>query len=117
MIENELAVAYQPVVRCADDRIVGVEALLRWTHSTRGIVAPLAMIEAAEKSDLINEIGIWVLERSCRDYGRWRMDHPDVTLDLAVNVSTRQLIDPGFAASVLRVLERTGMTPQCSSSR
>jgi diguanylate cyclase (GGDEF)-like protein len=111
LAENRLAVAYQPIVRCADDRIIGVEALLRWTHTTRGVVAPLAMIEVAESSDLINEIGIWVLERSCRDYGRWRLEHPDVTLDLAVNVSTRQLVDPGFAASVLRVLERTGMDP------
>src|SRR5665213_3479289 len=62
-----LEVAYQPILRCTDRAIVGVEALLRWTDPDRGVVSPLAMVSAAEDSGLIVAIGARVLERSCRD--------------------------------------------------
>ena len=66
----------------------------------------------AEQTGLISEIGAWVLERSCRDRGRWLREHPDAPLDLAVNVSARQLIEPGLLRAPSRsVLERTGMDP------
>jgi diguanylate cyclase (GGDEF)-like protein len=108
---NELQVAYQPIVRCADGVTTGVEALLRWTHVQRGVVSAMAIIDVAERSDLIIEIGIWVLERSCRDHRRWPLDHPSIALDLAVNVSTRQLVSGGFVDAVREVLERTKMDP------
>jgi diguanylate cyclase (GGDEF)-like protein len=111
LAQDDLEVAYQPIVRSADGILVGVEALLRWTHSDRGVVAPMAMIRVAEESELINEIGAWVLERSCRDRSRWLREHPDTPLELAVNVSARQLIGRGFCAKVARVLARTGMNP------
>ncbi len=68
--EDQLEVAYQPIVRSGDGLVTGVEALLRWTHPQRGEVSPMSMITIAEQSDLINEIGAWVLERSCRDHAR-----------------------------------------------
>ena len=111
LAQDDLEVAYQPIVRSADGNMVGVEALLRWTHSDRGVVAPMAMVRVAEESELINEIGAWVLERSCRDRARWLREHPDAPLELAVNVSARQLIGTGFCAKVARVLDRTGMNP------
>ena len=111
LAEDQLDVAYQPIVRSADGLVTGVEALLRWTHPDRGAVPPLSMVEVAEQSGLISEIGAWVLERSCRDRGRWLHEHPGAPLDLAVNVSARQLMSPDFCATVASVLARTGMDP------
>ena len=101
-----------PSCAMADGARDRVEALLRWTPPGRGTVPALSMVAVAEQSGLISEIGGWVLERSCLDRGRWLNDHPGVTLDLAVNVSARQLTSPSFCATVERVLERTGMDPE-----
>jgi EAL domain-containing protein (putative c-di-GMP-specific phosphodiesterase class I) len=108
---NRLDLAYQPIVRSASGAVTGVEALLRWTDPGRGSVPPVAIVAVAEQSRLINEIGSWVLERSCRDHAGWLERHPGIHLDLAVNVSARQLMTPGFSAGVAGSLERTGMDP------
>ncbi|MCW2545949.1 MAG: response regulator receiver modulated diguanylate cyclase/phosphodiesterase [Mycobacterium sp.] len=107
----QLEVHYQPVVRSVDGVMTGVEALLRWTHPERGPIAPQAIIALAESSGLINEIGTWVLERACLDRRDWMENHPDTPLDMAVNVSTTQLIRPGFCGTVAAVLQRTKTTP------
>jgi diguanylate cyclase (GGDEF)-like protein len=105
-----LGVVYQPIVRTADGSVIGVEALLRWTHAARGNVPTVTVVSVAEHSGLIAGIGAWVLERSCRDWVTWLAEHPH-RLDLAVNVSARQLMGPGFASGVARVLGATGMDP------
>jgi EAL domain-containing protein (putative c-di-GMP-specific phosphodiesterase class I) len=69
------------------------------------------MIAVAEQSGLIVKLGAWVLERSCRDWSGWLREHPGVPLDLAVNVSGRQLMSPDFTATIASVLSRTGMDP------
>ncbi|MDQ1711069.1 MAG: hypothetical protein QOE45_519 [Frankiaceae bacterium] len=107
--QDELTVAYQPIVSVADGLVTGVEALLRWVHPIRGPVPTLSMIGVAEESSLIVSIGAWVLERGCRDSMRYLHERPDAPLDLAVNVSVRQLMGAGFADTVLQVLDRTGM--------
>jgi EAL domain-containing protein (putative c-di-GMP-specific phosphodiesterase class I) len=111
LAKEEVEVAYQPIVRNTDGRIVGVKALLRWTHPDRGVISPMSMIRVAEQTNLINDIGAWVLERSCRDHARWAHDYPDAPLDLAVNVSARQLTNRRFCAAVAGVLDRTDMDP------
>jgi diguanylate cyclase (GGDEF)-like protein len=111
LAREELEIAYQPIVRCGDGCLTGVEALLRWAHPERGPVPAMSMIEVAEQSPLINEIGTWVLEQSCRDHQRWRQDHPSDRLDLSVNVSARQLMVPHFTSAVNDLLARTGMKP------
>ncbi len=108
---GQLAVAYQPIVRSRDGLITGVEALLRWTHPEHGPVPPGVMVEIAEQSSLICDIGEWVLERSCRDRGRWLEAHPHAPLDLAVNLSIRQLMSTDVCSVVARVLTETGMDP------
>jgi diguanylate cyclase (GGDEF)-like protein len=108
---HDLSVAYQPIVRATDGAIRGVEALLRWEHSTPGAVSAQSMIEAAEQSGLIIPIGAWVLEQACRDRGRWAATYPDSPLELAVNVSARQLMSEEFVATVASVLSRTHMYP------
>lgn len=109
LARDEFDVVYQPIVDTAEGRILGVEALLRWTCRQRGQVSPTTIIEAAERSDLINDIGRWVLERACRDRGQWLRAHPEHPLDLAVNVSASQLAQHGFTSIVRATLRRTGM--------
>ncbi len=108
---GDLEVAYQPIVRSTDGVITGVEALLRWTHPRRGVVPALSVIELAEQAGLISGIGAWVLERACRDRAEWLRANPQAPLELAVNVSPRQLMSGGFCGDVADVLTKTGMDP------
>jgi diguanylate cyclase (GGDEF)-like protein len=109
--DDTLDLAYQPIIRNSDGRMTGVEALLRWTHPTRGSVPPISMVTIAEESGFIVPLGAWVLERSCRDRSRWLHDYPDAPMELAVNVSARQLMSPDFCATVAGIMERTAMDP------
>lgn len=111
LAHDALDVVYQPIVRTTDGGVVGVEALLRWDHPERGAIAPQMIVALAERSDLIDELGAWVLERSCRDHGRWIREHPGTSLYLAVNVSARQLLSPGLFTAVTKVLASPAMDP------
>lgn len=103
-----LRIAYQPIVSITDRRILGIEALLRWTHPTRGEVQPSEFIPVAEQSGLIIPIGAWVMERACRDV----LTLPgDQRIGIAVNVSIRQLTGGGFDEWIAHVLEQTGLPP------
>ena len=106
-----LDLAYQPIVRTTDGRVIGVEALLRWTHPSIGPIPALTAIAVAEHDDLIQDVGAWVLERGCHDQVGWLAHHPDKPLELSVNVSARQLMGRDFAGTVRRVLASTGMNP------
>ena len=108
---QELGLAYQPIVRVSDGEVIGAEALLRWVHPTRGPIPAMATVAMAEERDLIQDIGRWVLERSVRDRSRWLHDCPGQPLDLAINVSPREVMSAGFATSVARALELAQMEP------
>ena len=103
----ELVVYYQPLVSLTDERIVGVEALVRWQHPNRGLVPPVEFIPIAEQTGVIVPMGAWILETACT-----QMRELDATgtggLDLSVNVSVRQLVEPGFVTEVADILDRTG---------
>ena len=106
---DELDVAYQPIVRSVDGEVIAVEALLRWTHAHRGVIPAATTIRLAEGSDLINLVGTWILRRSSRDRQQWLYEHPGQPLDLAVNVSARELMRLDFCATLSDVLTETGM--------
>ena len=108
---RELRTEYQPIVATADGRITGVEALLRWAHPIRGIVAPDTIIPLAEQSGLIVDIGRWVLKQACTDLRRWQHHAHHEGLQICVNISTPQLMAPDFAASVAEVLAETKTDP------
>lgn len=91
--------------------IRGAEALLRWHHPQRGMVAPEEFIAVAEQSGLIVPIGRWVLQTACKQLVRWAQDPLAAHLSLAVNVSACQLSQPGFVTEVLNVLASTGAEP------
>jgi diguanylate cyclase (GGDEF)-like protein len=108
---GELRAEYQPIVRTEDGRVVGVEALLRWDHPTRGPVPPLTLIPLAEQTGLITPIGRWVLERACIDRHRWKGQNGHDDLGVAVNVSPHQLMAPDFVGTVAEVLANTDTPP------
>jgi diguanylate cyclase (GGDEF)-like protein len=109
LAEDDLHVFYQPIVRCVDGLVTGVEALLRWTHPEAGPVPALTVVGLAERGGLIVPMGGWVLEKACRDRVRWQREHPSVRLELAVNVSAYQLMAPQFVEGVGAILARTAM--------
>jgi diguanylate cyclase (GGDEF)-like protein/PAS domain S-box-containing protein len=104
---GQFELVFQPRVSARDGHTTGFEALLRWRHPERGLVPPDLFIPLAEESGLIVAIGEWVLRQSCAQACRWRsVGAPGLTL--AVNVSTHQLRQAGFAASVQQALLDTG---------
>jgi diguanylate cyclase (GGDEF)-like protein len=103
---GELHLEYQPIVDAVDGRMTGVEALARWTHPSRGPVAPAVFIPFAEQSGQIVELGRWVLEQACCDRHRWQQ-HSEAEIAMSVNVSAHQFMSSGFAATVERVLKTT----------
>jgi len=114
LAEEQLFVMYQPVVGLnpdgSTDHSAGVEALVRWQHPVRGLVPPFDFIGVAEECGLIDAIGDFVLERSCRDFMRWREQLGDAAPRLmAVNLSRAQLGQPDWTAKVAAILARTGM--------
>jgi diguanylate cyclase (GGDEF)-like protein len=105
-IENdELQVAYQPIVNSSGETILGVEALCRWTHPQRGEIAPIEFIPVAENSGLIVPLGELVLRRACLDARAW----PGIFL--AVNVSPLQFRRTDFVDVMERILVETGLDP------
>jgi diguanylate cyclase (GGDEF)-like protein len=107
ILDEELVLHYQPLARAEDGEICGFEALVRWRHPTRGMVAPIDFIPVAEESGLILPLGEWVLRKACADAAAW--DRP---LRIAVNLSPVQLHQANLAAVVHEVLLETGLAPR-----
>jgi diguanylate cyclase (GGDEF)-like protein len=106
---GEFYLLYQPTFDLSSERIVGVEALIRWRHPTRGIVSPEEFIPIAEESGLIVPIGRWVLAEASRQAALLR--RRGHTIGMAVNVSARQLDDDSLIEDVRRTLEDSGLDP------
>ncbi|NKE47827.1 EAL domain-containing protein [Roseomonas frigidaquae] len=101
---------YQPRYSPCTRRVVAVEALARWMHPERGLILPSEFIPLSEKSGLINQIGLTILEQAVRQRCEWQRQGMDVSV--SVNVSLRQLCEADFAATVQRILEADGCDPR-----
>jgi len=101
--QREFVLYYQPQVDTTTDTVVGVEALLRWSHPERGLVSPAAFIPLLEDTGLIRPVGEWVLDTACQQLALWR-DVCAVRLRLSVNISGRQFGDPDLADYIERLL-------------
>jgi diguanylate cyclase (GGDEF)-like protein len=106
---RQLRVLYQPQVELASGRVVGAEALVRWAHPTRGLVAPDRFIPLAEQTGLVVAVDLHVLEQACRQRRRWA--DAGLSLTVAVNLSGRTLEEPEAVAAIAAVLEATGTPP------
>jgi len=110
---DEFVLYYQPSVVLSSGRIAGVEALLRWRHPIRGLLPPADFVPVAEATGLILPIGRWVLREACFAARRWQEDFPsDPPLSVSVNISARQVHQPGLLDVVSDALRRSGLPPE-----
>ncbi len=108
---GQLRVVYQPIVNLESGRTAGVEALVRWDHPDRGVVAPGDFIEIAEENGAILPIGRWVLREACLQAGRWATAEGEAPLFLCVNVSAREIQQADFVDSVRTTLDAASFDP------
>lgn len=108
---GEFFLVYQPQVELATGKVVGVEALIRWQHSSKGLISPAEFIPLAEETGMIVPIGEWALRTACTLARRWSQSEVG-PLRMSVNLSSRQFVSPDFAESVERVVRETGMSPE-----
>ena len=107
---EEFRVFYQPIVSLEDGAIVGVEALLRWEHPHRGLLAPSEFLSVTEETGMIIQVGSWVLEHSCRQVREWHeRTSGELPVSLSVNLSGKQIAWSGVTGHVARVLKDTGL--------
>ena len=107
VVAEELRLVYEPIVDLGDERVAGVEALVRWEHPERGLLRPAAFIAAAETSGKIEEIGRWVLHEACYAAAQ----QPSLSM-MSVNVSARQLEGASIVGDVVAALRRSGLAAQ-----
>ncbi|HZQ63602.1 MAG TPA: EAL domain-containing protein [Gaiellaceae bacterium] len=104
---DQFALVYQPTVDLRTGAVRGAEALLRWNHPVRGSVRPDVLIPVAEETGIVVPLGRWVLQEACRQAAEWRGSGHAIWV--AVNVSPRQLDEPGFVADVRAALDASGL--------
>lgn len=109
--KKELSLHYQPQYEFNTGSMIGVEALVRWQHPSRGMIPPGQFIPIAEETGMILAIGLWVLETACRQAKEWQ-DLGYTSLLMSVNVSLRQFKSSNFVTDVKDTLHKTGLQPQ-----
>jgi diguanylate cyclase (GGDEF)-like protein/PAS domain S-box-containing protein len=110
---GEFVLEYQPLVGMADDRLHGVEALIRWNHPQFGTLTPNRFIGIAEEDGSIVPLGRWILVAACRQARRWQLEHPGrPPIFVSVNVAVRQVWDSDLVADVAETLAETGLAPR-----
>jgi len=108
---RQLILHYQPIVRLSDGGIAGFEALIRWNHPERGMIAPSEFVPLAEDTGLILQIGRWALDEATQQLARWQQTH-DSGLFMSVNVSGRQMLDDDIVTHVQAAVADSGIAPQ-----
>ena len=107
LVNGHFELFYQPVVNIGDNRVVGLESLLRWRHPERGLISPAEFIPVAEETGLIVALGEWVLRRACEDAAKWPNE-----VKIAVNLSPTQFHSKNLAQVVINVLAASGVAPR-----
>jgi diguanylate cyclase (GGDEF)-like protein len=108
---GELLLHYQPIVSLETGELESLEALVRWNHPRRGMIAPNQFIPICEETGLIVTVGYWVLREACRQLKAWQTRFPEMPeLSMSINVSARQLQAPGLVDEIDRILRETGVS-------
>ncbi|WP_233152805.1 bifunctional diguanylate cyclase/phosphodiesterase [Motiliproteus sp. MSK22-1] len=108
---HQFSLNYQPLVDLVDDCVCGYEALIRWYHPERGMIYPDSFIPVAEETGKIVDIGYWVIRETC-EFIKLRKLRGEVSVRIAVNLSTKQFNDPNLVSFITQVLEDTGVEPR-----
>ena len=109
--QEDFMLHYQPIISMKTGKITGVEALIRWQHSERGIIPPLEFIPTAEETGLILPMGEWVVSEAAHQLSRWQKTFPfDPPLNVSVNISSKQLL-PDLVKHIKNVLRETSIKP------
>src|SRR5207302_8903933 len=109
---DELVLHYQPIVELSTGKLLGAEALVRWAHPTRGLIAPMHFLPAAAENGLAERLEGLILRKACQQVRRWQDAHPSTPpLAISVNVAAHGLAARGFADSVSAILHETGADP------
>jgi diguanylate cyclase (GGDEF)-like protein/PAS domain S-box-containing protein len=106
---DEFVLHYQPIVSLSEGALLGIEALVRWQHKSRGLIPPVEFIPLAEESGLIVPLGRWVLREACRQANAWPITDPEISL--SVNVSPKQFQHPGLVEDVANALWDSNIDP------
>lgn len=108
---SEFKVLYQPIVELDGGAVSEFEALIRWRHPEKGLVAPSEFIEVAEETGMIVSMGRWILEESCRQIAEWQ-ETAGNQLSVSVNLSAKQLMHPSLTGQIKSILEQAGLSPR-----
>jgi len=112
IVRNEFRVFYQPLVQFTRSEVIGFEALVRWQHPEHGLMPPDEFLTIAEQTGLIVPVGAWVVEEACAQAARWAAEsHNRQPLQVAVNLSARQLLDPDLVSIVEGALAASRLDP------
>jgi diguanylate cyclase (GGDEF)-like protein len=110
--EGQFSLVYQPIVRLPDGAWTGLETLIRWRHPGRGFVGPDVFIPIAERTGLIVPLGDWILRTALHQFSDWIAQYgPGTPHEIGINVSARQLREPGFAGELREALTASGVRP------
>ena len=110
---DEMELHYQPIISMRDRSISGFEALLRWSHRSRGAISPNEFIPLAEETGLIYDLGQWVLKKACEQIAGWNKDKSkEEQLEISINLSGRQFSDPNLVGGIVENIEKSGFNAE-----
>ncbi len=110
---HEFRLVYQPILEHSSNKIIGAEALIRWSSPELGNISPATFIPWAERTGFINKLGYWILETACKQAVIWQKENSREEISIAVNISANQLIDPEFISRTMEILQATGLPRHC----
>ncbi len=111
--EDQMRLLYQPIVDLSDNRIVGVEALVRWHHPMLGLLNPDSFLPRADRSGLLGQLDFWVFERACHQAAAWAIaGRIDETFTMSINLSPAQLSNPALREHIADTIERHDVKPE-----
>ena len=113
LVRNEFALHYQPRIDLKNDRLIGLEALIRWHHPRFGLMAPDRFLPILESSGLIHSAGEWVIETACRQLATWQRQFELPDLSIAINLSPQQLLHTRLVDVISKALADTALDPGC----